>query len=432
MSIINYTKIELLKILQTSNAPIAIYGVGVSGQVLYHAFKSLNIKIECFCDDNSNKSNKLMYGLKIHSKKSLKQHYDNLRIVISASDILDIYNSLLRIGYSSDVIYAGAPILKDFNYIPIQRNLISYNDSDKEKGFIGFAVDSTVRCHEGYLDSKKVFMRSVDIVVTEKCTMKCIDCSNLMQYFEKPVNYSKDEINTSIDNLLNISDEIFEFRIIGGEPFVNKEVHQIIQKLIDEPKVERIVIYTNGNIIPREHQLDVLKNNKVLFNITDYSSCGDGDVDEYTKKLARFKDITNKLEQICIENNIDYRRHPPENWTDCGKIVEFNRNDLENQEIFDECCCKNLITLSKNELHRCPFSAQITRLDVINDQSDYLVLDDKNKHKDIYKKEINNFINNTKFLKACDYCPGRPLNDPQIMPAIQVKEPIKFLKKVKN
>ena len=40
-------------------------------------------------------------------------------------------------------------------------------------------------------------MRSVDIVVTEKCTMKCVDCSNLMQFFEKPESYEIDEMNNN-------------------------------------------------------------------------------------------------------------------------------------------------------------------------------------------------------------------------------------------
>ena len=55
------------------------------------------------------------------------------------------------------------------------KNLTMLSDEeDNDKGFIEFAVASTIQCHDGYLDSSKVFMRSVDIVVTEKCTMKCV------------------------------------------------------------------------------------------------------------------------------------------------------------------------------------------------------------------------------------------------------------------
>ena len=54
--------------------------------------------------------------------------------------------------------------------------------------------------------------------------------------------------------------------------------------------LKRIAIYTNGTIIPKEHQLECLKNDKVIFMITDYSGCGDGEApNQKTERLGRFK-----------------------------------------------------------------------------------------------------------------------------------------------
>ena len=151
--------------------------------------------------------------------------------------------------------------------------------------------------------------------------------------------------------------------------------------------------------------------------------------DELTQKLSRFQRTTDEVEQFCIDNNIDYRRHPPENWTDCGRIENFNRTIVENQKIFDDCCCKNLNTLSLDELHRCPFSAQITRLGVCDEKDDYIKLKDT---EDLISKrdEIHAFLDNNNSLKACGYCPGRPLHDPQIIPAIQVKDPLPYKRNI--
>ena len=68
-------------------------------------------------------------------------------------------------------------------------------------------------------------MRSVDIVITEKCSMKCVDCSNLMQFFEKPINYKIEDMTEAIDLICSYAHEIYEFRVIGGEPFMNKDIH---------------------------------------------------------------------------------------------------------------------------------------------------------------------------------------------------------------
>ena len=34
-------------------------------------------------------------------------------------------------------------------------------------------------------NDESLHLKCIDIVVTEKCSMKCKDCSNLMQYYER-------------------------------------------------------------------------------------------------------------------------------------------------------------------------------------------------------------------------------------------------------
>ena len=38
----------------------------------------------------------------------------------------------------------------------------------------------------------------LDIVLTECCTLRCRDCSNLMQYYEKPENLDPEEVISSL------------------------------------------------------------------------------------------------------------------------------------------------------------------------------------------------------------------------------------------
>ena len=145
--------------------------------------------------------------------------------------------------------------------------------------------------------------------------------------------------------------------------------------------------------------------------------------------MSRFQGITDAVEQVCIDNNIDYRRHPPENWTDCGRVENFNRSLEEDKEVFHDCCCKNLTTLSKNELHRCPFSAQITRLGVCDIKEDYVVLTGSGTIKEM-RRDIRELLHNKDVLGACKFCPGRSLAAPQITPAIQVRKPISYDKHI--
>ena len=47
-----------------------------------------------------------------------------------------------------------------------------------------------VNSQKKYLDPDLLFVRRVDLVLTEKCSLKCKD-SHIKQYYENPVNIDK-------------------------------------------------------------------------------------------------------------------------------------------------------------------------------------------------------------------------------------------------
>ncbi|MDP2923786.1 MAG: radical SAM protein, partial [Candidatus Omnitrophota bacterium] len=210
-------------------------------------------------------------------------------------------------------------------------------------------------------------------------------------------------------------DEVHEFRVIGGEPFMHKEFHLIIKRLIDEPKVKKIAIYTNGTIIPKEYQMEDLKNNKVLVFITDYGI--------FSKKL-------NSLTQTLLWNNIAFYTLKVQGWADCAKIMRHHRDVEHQKEIFKNCCAKNLATLLKGRLYRCPFCANAARLLAVPDyENDYInIFQEPQEAMDIYemKKKIKAFLLEKDFLQTCDYCNGRPFGAPEIQPAIQTDKPLEY------
>lgn len=408
--------------------PILIYGAAASGQVLLHACRVEGIKVSGFCDGNIKKKGTQLMGLDVFHISEVRSKFPKACWLISAADILDIKDILINLGYPDSNLWPGVPLLRDIDLSQFN-DFVGYNPEDMQSGFVEFAVKCAIQSQEGYMNPETIFIRSVDLVVTERCSMKCRDCANLMQFFEKPVNYTVENMTKALTALCAFVDEIFEVRVIGGEPFMNKDVHVMIEQLNQQPKVKRIAVYTNATIVPKPHQIECLRNKKVIFMITDYTRCGDGATDEQTARLARFGPTTDQVEKLCVENNIDYRRHPPENWTDAGRIVDFKRGLEGDKKIFRDCCCKNLINLSEDELHRCPFSAQITRLGVSNFESDYVKLSES-ADRNVMRSQIRNLLHERDVLGACQYCPGRSLSDPQIKPAIQVKSRMQYIKKV--
>jgi hypothetical protein len=176
--------------------------------------------------------------------------FPDAQVIISAADILDVRKRVENVGWE--------------NWQPATKFLSDFNPYDYEWGkvnpdFVKYTIDTCLLCQSNVMDPNKIFMRSIDIVVTERCSMKCKECSNLMQYYKQPKTYSWEEMESSIDKFLEIVDEVNESRVIGGEPFVNKQCHRVVKKLNDSPKIRQTMIYTNGTICPTDEQMELLK-----------------------------------------------------------------------------------------------------------------------------------------------------------------------------
>ena len=394
--------------IKKENLPVIIFGAGIVGEVLHQACCSLGIKVECFCDNNINKTGKLLCDTEVIHTSKLKTRYKDAVFLISAADIKDVIGQLRSLDYYS--WHEASHISKDFD-------IYSFKFS-APIDFVEYAVSTAILCQNNYLASDKLFIRSVDIIITERCSLRCRDCSNLMQYYKEPKDCDIDIITRSIDALCSLADEINEFRVIGGEPFMNKEIHLVIKKLVGESKVRKIVIYTNGTIVPGEEYVQCLKDDKVLFIITDYGP------------LSRKIDA---LVKVLRENNIAYHTLKVDGWADCSGIIKHNRDADQQRSVFRNCCAKNLITLSDGKLFRCPYAANAHRLAAIPDcESDYInILNGSIGVTDIseMRNRVKDYLLRKEYLEACDYCNGRPYDAVlDITPAIQTKKSLEYKK----
>ncbi len=391
--------------INRESAPNIIFGAGVIGEILFHACCAAGVKIDCFCDD---KVTGPLCGVEVLHTSELRHKYQDAVFFIASANIKDMVDRLKDLGYSK--WHSCGLLLKDFDLSEVSRSVSAY-----PLDYLEYKVNTCVLCHDNYINPDHLFLQSVDLVITERCSMKCKDCSNLMQYYEKPENSDLGELLRTIEVFCSYMDEVYEFRIIGGEPFMNKELHLVVSKLVDEPKVKRIVIYTNGTILPREVQISSLQNSKVSLYITDYS--------ELSRNL---NELTQKLQQ----SGIAFYVQKAQGWTDCSSLERHHRTIEQGKEVFKQCCAKNLATLSDGKLYRCPFAANGTRLKAIpdfeGDHINFLEMPLNTVGHTEMKKRLRSFLTEKNYIEACDYCNGRPYGAPRITPAIQVRKPLVY------
>ena len=100
----------------------------------------------------------------------------------------------------------------------------------------------------------KLNIKAVDLVLTEKCSLKCDGCSNLMQYYAKPIDEDFEQCIRSIDTFLSTIDHVQEIRVIGGEPLMYKRVDEVIKHLYNYDNYGKIQINTNKTQIQTKHK----------------------------------------------------------------------------------------------------------------------------------------------------------------------------------
>lgn len=391
--------IELIESIKSNKLPVIIFGASTVGEVLSHHLEEQGITVTAFTENQAHKTEQSFCGIEVIHTSKLQERFKDAHFIISAADIEDVIHQLNELGFYHT--HAAGILIQN---IDLEKRAYS-----APVDFVEFAVSACITCHDSFLSPETISLRSVDIMVTEKCSLKCTDCSNLMQYFKEPVHYQLEEMLQSVETLCASVDSIHEFRVIGGEPLMNKNVYGVIEKLSSISKVKRVVIYTNGSIPINMKYIDILQNPKVILMITSYG--------HLSKNLS-------KMESVCDEYKITYHTRPAQGWTDSSKIAQHHRDTKTQNKIFQSCCAKSLYTLSEGELHRCPFSANAARLGAIPDyKNDYINLLDPAIVSSGNRNRMQQFTSNmTEALSACDFCNGRPLDDPQITPGIQTKE----------
>jgi sulfatase maturation enzyme AslB (radical SAM superfamily) len=228
-----------------------------------------------------------------------------------------------------------------------------------------------------------------------------------MQYYQDAKNISYEMVVKDFENLTSKIDHVFEVRLIGGEPFVNKDIYKIIDYFLNSSKITKLVIYTNATIPLKSEFMKNYVTPKLIFSITDY-----GHLSKNTKK------VTDLLQEM----NIAYRALPPNNWTDSAIIKDQKRSEEGMIDIFDRCCGKNLFTLMYGKLYRCPFVSNAERLHAIpfNEKNGVSL--------NASSEEIISYTSKIKYLPACNFCNGRSHDAPEIIPAIQAKGKLEFKK----
>lgn len=391
--------------LQSTTQPIIIFGAGLMGELLLELCHSNDVAVSCIVDNNPQKIGQTQNGIPIFLPRDIKEKYENPIFLISpitSAPQMAIRSQLSGDGYTEiytaqQCIQSLPPLASRDILKQIQLHKVGMGEYKKESADF-------------------LYVETLNFVITERCSLKCRDCAHLMQYYEAPIHYKKEELFAYLDRIDDVFDSISEMPILGGEPLTSPDFYDIVRYAQQKETIQYILILTNGTILPKREELETFDPNKVGFAISDY-----GDISAKTEEIRTLLD----------EVGISYKCTYSSNWNDPGKIEFQNYTPQQLVNVLHSCSAKFCTAFSFGTIYMCPFLAHTSNLKAIpKNMIDGIDIMDTRTPLSTLKKEVSEYLYEWQTLPACQYCTGKSLSsagDP-IPPAIQTKETLPYKK----
>ena len=235
----------------------------------------------------------------------------------------DFLTSFFAIGIGLDNIYIADRLDKDFN-----------------------TGEAIIDAFTPYYCCRK--LPYLEFHIADHCNLKCADCEHYSGLVEKEVFPDFIKFTRDIRQLKKFFDEVFVFRILGGEPLLNHQIEDYI-RLINEVYPDSIIhIVTNALLLEKmpESFFETIK------------KCPEGSgisISYYPVMKNRMKDVIKFLETKDIRYEVS------------DEIKMFRRqqkmersDDKEVRKKFDHCYQKGCVNLYDGKLAACflPFTTK--------------------------------------------------------------------------
>jgi organic radical activating enzyme len=374
---------------------IVVYGRSTTALRLIPKYISMGLIIEAILDKDPSLNGTDYQGIPIVNPDEYRNK-DRVIIITTGFVFRNVEKNLKRKGFNK--------ILPYYFYILDKEIEISFHNlEDIQAAYFDKWILS--RPQDNVLNY-------VDIPITMRCSMRCKDCANLMQYFKAPKHSDFDVLSQSIKKLFETLEHIFEVRVLGGEPFLNPDLYKYIDLIKKySSKYTLLTILTNGTIIPDQKTLERLSDSKIILKISDYKH-----------SRQKIPEIIN----VCEENKIFLQINSVLEWQDCSKLNRCRRTTAESMAMLRTCLLHNCGSIVDGKLFFCPFAGNLYALKAAPaSYHEYVPLVDKNISGNKLREQINRLMR-LKYLRACDFCGGRPAHGNSIPPAIQTNEPLDY------
>ena len=353
---------------------IYIFGAGEIGRTFAVVLQHFNL-LKGFIDNNIEKQGLLYVGYPI---SSLQNYID------ATMD----YNSLIVL------------CVKEEYCLEIISQLAEYSLIENKDFMIKDEFEKRLRISL-YQEKNIIYLPLVQISLTERCTLRCKKCAHACNCVtSNKKDLSLEEVKESADYFFKYVDYISEFVLIGGEPFLYKELKESIDYIATHYRGQMgtFSITTNGTILPSDVFFELCQKYDVMIRISNYAET----LPWLGKKMKSFEER--------IKNyKIPYRIGKlGEEWTDYGfDYVDRQGTPEELEEVFDKCWtpCHEI---RKSKFYFCVMARSVAENMGLNigkdDFFDLAAIKSEAGKKEFFEYTMG--YSEKGYLDMCNYCHG--------------------------
>lgn len=181
-------------------------------------------------------------------------------------------------------------------------------------------------------------------IMGQHCSLKCKDCCERVPYFDHPVFSKYEEILSDCTKLAASSEFIRYIELIGGEPFLHPQFQKVLEGLLQIENVGYVKVFTNGTVVPKDGVLELLKNPRIVVNLSNYTAQAKGIQLENIRRTC----------EVLEANGIRYIYSESKEWTDWGDFHDRGRSDAELTYNASHCFCYNCHRVFQGKIYHCP------------------------------------------------------------------------------
>ena len=390
------------------NGNLVLFGAGLNGAVAARLLEKRGIRFLCFVDSDSRKWGTKYHGYSVISPSEMKRKYGaDVAVMVTPYKIKAVYEQVQKMGYQN--IITPHFLFLNFN---IDSEMLGILPEYSSKSQLIHAINRYLsKLSEFYANEPlPVRGRALNLMITERCTLRCRQCMNRIPYYTNPINYDWLKMKKALERLSEIT-TFQSVDVLGGETFLHPQLPDILEFLIETPQFESITVITNGTKMPDERALEAFRHPKIEVRISDYG-----------KNSFRI----NELETLFSREGINYFIITPR-WFRCTGIHFHDRTNEDVQDVYANCAKSDsdFTHLANGRLYKCQFADSAERLGlipvVLADSIDIL---EEPFIADGLLRKVDQLYKRENFFNACRYCSGRGYYSEVIPAAEQIKGPI--------